>query len=87
MNISEFSYHLPDELIAQEPLEQRDASRMLVLNREKQTWVDSLFARLPEYVRANDVLVINNTSVFPARLRGQRIPSGGRVEVLLLREV
>jgi len=87
MHISEFSYDLPDELIAQEPLQQRDASRMIVLDREKKTCVDSVFATLPEYVRANDVLVINNTRVFPARLRGRRVPSGGSVEVLLLREV
>ncbi len=87
MHISEFSYDLPDELIAQEPLQQRDASRMIVLDREKKTCVNSVFATLPEYVRANDVLVINNTRVFPARLRGRRVPSGGSVEVLLLREV
>lgn len=87
MHISEFSYDLPEELIAQEPLQQRDASRMLVLDREQKTCVDSVFATLPEYVRANDVLVINNTRVFPARLRGRRVPSGGSVEVLLLREV
>ena len=87
MHISEFSYDLPDELIAQQPLEQRDASRMLVVDRGKEAWSDSLFAKLPEYVREHDVFVINNTRVFPARLRGQRIPSGGRVEVLLLREL
>ena len=87
MHISEFSYDLPDELIAQQPLEQRDASRMLVVDRGKEAWVDSLFAKLPEYVREHDVLVINNTRVFPARLKGRRIPSGGRVEVLLLREI
>ena len=87
MHISEFDYDLPDELIAQEPLEQRDASRMLVVDRRRQECVDSLFAKLPEYVREHDVLVINNTRVFPARLRGRRIPSGGSVEVLLLREL
>ena len=87
MHISEFSYDLPEELIAQEPLQQRDASRMLVLDREKKTCIDSVFATLPEYVRAHDVLVINNTRVFPARLRGRRVPSGGSVEVLMLREV
>jgi S-adenosylmethionine:tRNA ribosyltransferase-isomerase len=86
MEISEFDYALPEELIAQHPLEQRDASRMLVLNRGKKAWADTNFASLPDYVRQNDVLVINNTRVFPARLVGQRDPSGGRVEILLVRE-
>jgi S-adenosylmethionine:tRNA ribosyltransferase-isomerase len=87
MHISEFDYQLPDELIAQQPLEQRDASRMLFLNRGTQTWIDSQFALLPDYLRARDVLVLNNTRVFPARLIGDRDPSGGRVEVLLVREL
>jgi S-adenosylmethionine:tRNA ribosyltransferase-isomerase len=87
MHISEFDYELPEELIAQEPLHERDASRMLVVDREQGAWTDTEFARLPEYVRENDVLVINNTRVFPARLTGQRDPSGGRVEVLLIREL
>jgi len=87
MHLSDFNYELPEELIAQHPLEQRDASRMLVLDRETQTRKDSRFELLPEYVRAGDVVVVNNTRVFPARLIGQRDPSGGRVEVLLVREV
>ncbi len=87
MHLSDFDYDLPEELIAQQPLEQRDASRMLVLNRETQTLTTSQFELLPEYVREGDVLVVNNTRVFPARLIGQRDPSGGRVEVLLVREV
>jgi S-adenosylmethionine:tRNA ribosyltransferase-isomerase len=87
MHISEFDYELPPELIAQQPLERRDASRMLVLDRAKESWVDSQFRALPDYLRANDVLVVNNTRVFPARLIGQRDPSGGRMEVLLVREI
>ena len=87
MHLSDFDYELPEELIAQQPLEQRDASRMLVLNRETQTLEDSKFELFPEYIRAPDVVVVNNTRVFPARLVGQRDPSGGRVEVLLVREV
>lgn len=87
MHISDFSYDLPEELIAQHPLAKRDASRMLVLNRQSQSWLDSHFASLPDYLRSDDVLVINNTRVFPARLLGQREQSGGRVEVLLVREV
>jgi S-adenosylmethionine:tRNA ribosyltransferase-isomerase len=87
MNLSDFDYELPEELIAQQPLEQRDASRMLVMDRETQTLEDSKFELLPQYIRAGDVIVVNNTRVFPARLMGQREPSGGRVEVLLVREV
>jgi S-adenosylmethionine:tRNA ribosyltransferase-isomerase len=87
MHLSDFDYELPDDLIAQLPLERRDASRMLILNREAQTRDDSKFELFPEYVRAGDVVVVNNTRVFPARLIGQRDPSGGRVEVLLVREV
>jgi S-adenosylmethionine:tRNA ribosyltransferase-isomerase len=87
MHLSEFDYDLPEELIAQEPLARRDASRMLIVNRASQTWYDSQFASLPDYLSANDVLVLNNTRVFPARLRGERAPSGGAVELLLLREI
>jgi S-adenosylmethionine:tRNA ribosyltransferase-isomerase len=86
MHISEFDYELPEKLIAQQPLPQRDASRMLVVDRERKVWADQNFSSLPDYVRENDVLVINNTRVLPARLVGQRHPSGGRVEVLLVRE-
>src|SRR4030095_5007593 len=86
MHISDFHYDLPEELIAQHPLERRDASRMLVLDREKRGWLDSAFVSLPEYLRSNDVLVLNNTKVFPARLPAQRDPTGGQVEILLVRE-
>lgn len=87
MHISEFDYQLPEELIAQQPLDRRDASRMLIVDRARQTWIESTFTSFPELVRAGDLIVINNTRVFPARLLGQRDPSGGRVEVLLLREI
>ncbi|MDQ6653857.1 MAG: tRNA preQ1(34) S-adenosylmethionine ribosyltransferase-isomerase QueA [Acidobacteriota bacterium] len=87
MHLSNFDYELPESLIAQQPLERRDASRMLVLNRAEQTWKDSRFELFSEYVGPGDVIVINNTRVFPARLIGQREPSGGRVEVLLIREL
>jgi S-adenosylmethionine:tRNA ribosyltransferase-isomerase len=87
MHLSEFDYQLPDELIAQQPLERRDASRMLIVNRNSKSWTQSNFASFPELVCGRDVIVINNTRVFPARLLGQRHPSGGRVEVLLLREI
>lgn len=87
MNLSEFDYELPPELIAQEPLRQRDASRMLVLDRQSQNWADSQISAFPAFLQASDVIIINNTRVFPARLLGQRYPSGGQVEVLLVREI
>ena len=87
MLLSDFDYELPEELIAQQPLEQRDASRMLILDRAKKTQEDSRFELFPEYIRPGDVVVVNNTRVFPARLIGRRERSGGRVEVLLAREV
>lgn len=87
MLISDFDYELPEELIAQHPLEQRDQAHMMVLKRAEQTWHDSRFAELPSYVRAGDVVVVNNTRVFPARLLGTRQPTGGRVELFLIREL
>lgn len=87
MHLSEFDYELPEELIAQEPLSERDASRMLVVDRDRGTWEDNEFANFAGYIREKDVVVINNTRVFPARLIGRRDPSGGRVEVLLIREL
>jgi S-adenosylmethionine:tRNA ribosyltransferase-isomerase len=95
MLISDFHFHLPDELIAQAPLAERDQSRMLVLDRSTQTWQDSAFREFPTRVRPGDCLVINNTRVFPSRLLGQRqgvrtIPArkqgaapSGEVEVFL----
>jgi S-adenosylmethionine:tRNA ribosyltransferase-isomerase len=87
MLISEFDYHLPEELIAQSPLPKRDASRMLVLDRRNQTWTDSTFHSFLDYVSRDDVVVVNNTRVIPARLIGKRRPSGGRVEVFLVRQL
>jgi S-adenosylmethionine:tRNA ribosyltransferase-isomerase len=87
MRISDFDYQLPEELIAQQPAERRDASRMLIVDRAGQTWQDAEFNSLPDYLNASDVLVLNNTRVFPARLHGRRIPSGGAIELLLLREI
>ncbi|CDM64471.1 S-adenosylmethionine--tRNA ribosyltransferase-isomerase [Pyrinomonas methylaliphatogenes] len=84
--ISDFDYDLPEELIAQQPAEPRDASRMLVVDRHRACWQDCAFRDLPELVHPGDVLVINNTRVFPARLIGRREPSGGKIELLLLTE-
>jgi S-adenosylmethionine:tRNA ribosyltransferase-isomerase len=86
MLISDFDYELPEELIAQAPLAERDASRMLVLERARSAWRDSAFAQLPLELREGDQLVVNNTRVFPARLAGRREPSGGQVELFLIEE-
>jgi S-adenosylmethionine:tRNA ribosyltransferase-isomerase len=85
MHISEFDFELPEELIAQHPLGRRDASRMLIVERGAGSWRDSSFAELPGELRGGDCLVVNNTRVFPARLEGRREPTGGRVELLLVR--
>jgi S-adenosylmethionine:tRNA ribosyltransferase-isomerase len=87
MRISDFDFDLPAELIAQQPLVERAASRMLVVDRASGSWSDSQFTSFPEYLRATDALVLNNTRVFPARLTGERSPSGGAVELLLIREI
>jgi S-adenosylmethionine:tRNA ribosyltransferase-isomerase len=87
VHISDFDYDLPSELIAQEPLVERDASRMLVLDREKQTWSDSSFKNFTQYLRPNDVVVVNNSRVIPARLTGRREETSGQVEIFLVREL
>jgi S-adenosylmethionine:tRNA ribosyltransferase-isomerase len=84
MNVSDFDFELPDELIAQHPPTTRGASRLLVLDRR--AGVDhTLFAELGRYLVAGDLLVLNDTRVFSARLLGRRVPSGGSVECLLLK--
>jgi len=87
MHISDFDYDLPADLIAQTPLEQRDASRMLVLDRRKQTWSDSNFTEFTRYLRRDDVVVVNNSRVIPARVTGHRDETGGQVEIFLVREI
>ena len=86
MHISDFDYELPADLIAQAPLETRDASRMLVLDRQKGTWSDSSFREFTRHLRSNDVVVVNNSRVIPARLSGHR-ETGGHVEIFLVREI
>lgn len=83
MNVSEFNYDLPEELIAQTPVEPRDTSRLLTLDRQTGETKQGTFRDILEDVRPDDVWVFNNTRVIPARLYGKR-PTGGRVEVLLL---
>ena len=84
MKKSDFDFHLPPELIAQAPLPERSASRLLLLDVERQTLQDRLFRDLPGLLRAGDLLIFNDTRVLPARLYGRK-ESGGAVEILLER--
>jgi S-adenosylmethionine:tRNA ribosyltransferase-isomerase len=83
--VSEFDYRLPEELIAQEPLADRSASRMLVLYRAHGRWEDRCFADLPGFLGEGDCLVLNNSKVFPSRLLGVRSGRTAHVEVFLIR--
>ena len=84
MRTKDFYFDLPEELIAQTPIAQRDASRLLVLNKENGAWEHRHFFDLPGYLQAGDCLILNNSRVLPARLLGNRLPGGGACEVLLL---
>jgi S-adenosylmethionine:tRNA ribosyltransferase-isomerase len=85
LNLSDFDFSLPSELIAQAPPSTRGRSRLLVLNRRDGTLRDHLFSELPSLLRRGDLLVVNDTRVFAARLLGQRLPGGGAAECLLVR--
>ena len=85
MKTSDFFYDLPEELIAQDPLERRDSSRLLLLDRRTGERRHSSFHHIGEYLRPGDLLVLNDTKVIPARLMGIREDTGGKVEVLLLK--
>jgi S-adenosylmethionine:tRNA ribosyltransferase-isomerase len=95
MRISDFDFDLPEKLIAQEPAARRDTSRLLVVNRASGKFADAVFHQLPDYLQATDLLVLNNTRVFPARLIGNRLRSlangdrqvGARVEIFLVRQL
>jgi len=86
MHISDYDYELPAELIAQEPLAEREASRMLVVDRGNASLTDNRFTELPRFLRGGDVLVLNNTKVFPARLLGHT-ETGANIEIFLVKEV
>ena len=86
MKVSEFNYELPEELIAQVPLEKRDESRLMVLDREKQTIEHKVFKDIIDYLEPGDCLVRNNTKVLPARLYGKK-ETGAHVEFLLLNRI
>lgn len=87
MKTADFNYFLPEELIAQHPVEPRDSSRLMVVDRVSGRIEHSEFRRLGEYLRAGDLLVANDTRVIQARLRARRVGTGGRVEFLLLRRL
>jgi len=95
MRVSEFDYELPERLVAQEPAQRRDMSRLMVVDRATGALIDSVFAKLPDHFNPGDLLVLNNTRVFPARLIGRRIRKtvrgetvlGGRVEVFLVSRI
>ena len=84
MKTHDFYFDLPPELIAQTPLERRDGSRLLVLDKSTGAVEHRHFYDLPEYLHPGDCLILNNSRVLPARLLGHRLPGGGACEILLL---
>lgn len=87
MKVSDFNYELPEALIAQHPLEERDSSRLMVIDKETGGITHRIFRDLPDYLGEGDLLVMNDTRVLPARLLGVREDTGGQVELLLLRRI
>ncbi|MFI1773099.1 tRNA preQ1(34) S-adenosylmethionine ribosyltransferase-isomerase QueA [Thalassobellus citreus] len=87
MKLSQFGFDLPEELLAEHPAENRDESRLMVLNRKEQTIEHKMFKDIIDYFDEDDVLILNNTKVFPARLYGNKEKTGARIEVFLLREL
>ncbi len=85
MKLSDFNYIIPDDHIAQHPLKDRDSSRLLVMRRETGSFEHRSFRNIIDYLQPGDVLVLNNTRVFPARLKGKKT-TGGKAEITLLRE-
>jgi len=86
--VSDFDYPLPEELIAQQPLPDRAGARMLVVDRRAGTWQDRMFRDFPSYLAAGDLMVLNDSRVFPSRLYGTREHgTGGRVEIFLTRQI
>ena len=84
MRVDEFDYRLPEELIAQEPLADRAASRMLALYRNEGRWEDRMFRDFPAYLRPGDCLIVNDSKVFPSRLYGRRGSGTAEVEIFLV---
>jgi len=87
LHLSDFDFHLPDDLIAQEPLPDRAASRMLVVDRTTGKWEDRMFCDFPSFLHPTDCLVLNDSRVLPSRLYGHREHGTGRVELLLTKPI
>ncbi|WP_405609183.1 tRNA preQ1(34) S-adenosylmethionine ribosyltransferase-isomerase QueA [Polaribacter sp. Asnod1-A03] len=87
MKLSHFEFELPEELLAKHPAEHRDESRLMVLNRKEGTIEHKLFKDVINYFEEGDVMMLNNTKVFPARMYGNKEKTGARIEVFLLREL
>ncbi|MBX7147630.1 tRNA preQ1(34) S-adenosylmethionine ribosyltransferase-isomerase QueA [bacterium] len=85
-SLKDYSYFYPPHLVAQHPLESRDASRMLVVNKQQKNFTDSFFKDLPNFLNEGDLLVFNNSKVFPCRLIGKK-ETGGNVEIFLINEI
>jgi S-adenosylmethionine:tRNA ribosyltransferase-isomerase len=84
--ISDFDFDLPEELIAQNALERRESSRMLIVNRSAKTFSDENFYNFPRFLKKGDVLALNNTKVFPARLVGES-ETGAKIELFLVQNI
>ncbi len=85
MKTADFDYDLPEDLIAQTPAEPRDASRLLVIDRKTGSLEHAIFRDLGRFLNKGDLLVLNETQVIPARLFARKIPTGGKIEILLIR--
>ncbi|NQZ57972.1 MAG: tRNA preQ1(34) S-adenosylmethionine ribosyltransferase-isomerase QueA [Lentisphaeraceae bacterium] len=86
MLLSDYDFHLPEELVARHPTAQRDQSRMLLIDRKSGDLESKIFSDFSDYIKPGDALVLNNTKVIPARIFGERIPTRGKVEALLIEE-
>lgn len=87
MEVEKFDYDLPEELIAQKPVSRRDESRLMLLDKETGDWQETVFNQIIDYLNSGDLLVLNNSQVIPARLYGEKVPTGTEIEVLLLNKV
>ncbi len=87
MDVKDFDYYLPEELIAQTPLEKRSSSRLLVVNKTNNTIEHKHFYNIVDYLDSNDVLVLNDTKVMPSRIYGNKVDTNASIELLLLKEV
>ena len=86
MKLTDYDYDLPETLIAQQPCQQRDASRLMVLDRQTRKIHHTQFSQIGDFLPTGSLLVLNNTKVIPARLIGRKLPTGGKIELLLIRQ-